>query len=393
MIDILTKINQKINFQVSLNKKIEDINFILCSKKVFLEDKEIDELIQERKNLESQIIKSKLSFEDKFNDFIYTYADINEAEDIEWFIKDVIPNPSIGVVYGNSGTGKSAIIIELCNQILNNTNHVHVIYIDADMSPNKLKQIGIAELIKKHKERFVYAGKQVANIVAKTQDFLNEIIELQNKCSTKKYLLVEDSLTLLSPKKNGFVDTELLYKHEKQIREAGGSVILIHHLNKNGIFADSQKIEDFADYTFLVERNDFNNCILLKPQKASRFDIQPKAYKTEDRKIIDEIDFSMANISLCESNFVKIIVDLLADGEMNQSEIMKYLKQSSFFTKFGVGEKKVIAWLDKWAKEGKWEFEQRANEKNAKYYYLHQAKKLAKLPKYEPRAIEELKLF
>ena len=132
MIDILTKINQKINFQVSLNKKIEDINFILCSKKVFLEDKEIDELIQERKNLESQIIKSKLSFEDKFNDFIYTYADINEAEDIEWFIKDVIPNPSIGVVYGNSGTGKSAIIIELCNQILNNTNHVHVIYIDAE---------------------------------------------------------------------------------------------------------------------------------------------------------------------------------------------------------------------------------------------------------------------
>ena len=344
MIDILTKINQKINFQVSLNKKIEDINFILCSKKVFLEDKEIDELIQERKNLESQIIKSKLSFEDKFNDFIYTYADINEAEDIEWFIKDVIPNPSIGVVYGNSGTGKSAIIIELCNQILNNTNHVHVIYIDADMSPNKLKQIGIAELIKKHKERFVYAGKQVANIVAKTQDFLNEIIELQNKCSTKKYLLVEDSLTLLSPKKNGFVDTELLYKHEKQIREAGGSVILIHHLNKNGIFADSQKIEDFADYTFLVERNDFNNCILLNPQKRSRFDIKEKAYQTENRKIIAEIDFNMANISYSESNFIKIIIDLLQDGdEMNQSEIIKYLKQSSYFSKYAFWISSIIS--------------------------------------------------
>ncbi|WP_151951470.1 AAA family ATPase [Aliarcobacter butzleri] len=388
MIDILTKINQKINFQVSLNKKIEDINFILCSKKVFLEDKEIDELIQERKNLESQIIKSKLSFEDKFNDFIYTYADINEAEDIEWFIKDVIPNPSIGVVYGNSGTGKSAIIIELCNQILNNTNHVHVIYIDADMSPNKLKQIGIAELIKKHKERFVYAGKQVANIVAKTQDFLNEIIELQNKCSTKKYLLVEDSLTLLSPKKNGFVDTELLYKHEKQIREAGGSVILIHHLNKNGIFADSQKIEDFADYTFLVERNDFNNCILLNPQKRSRFDIKEKAYQTENRKIIAEIDFNMANISYSESNFIKIIIDLLQDGdEMNQSEIIKYLKQSSYFSKYGVGEKKVINWLEKWAKAEKWKCEQRASEKNAKYYFLIQTEKLTKLPNYNKKEI------
>jgi len=387
MIDILTKINKKINFQDSINKKIKDINFILSQKKSLLEDKEIDELILERKKLESQIIKSKLSFEDKFNDFIYTFEDINQAKDIEWLIHDVIPNPSIGVFYGNPGTGKSAIIIELCNQILNNTIDTYIVYIDADMHSNKLKQIGIGELIKKYKERFIYAGKQVANIVEKTQEFLKEIIELQNKCSTRKYILVEDSLTLLSSKKNGFIDTDLLYKYEKQLREAGGTAILIHHLNKTGVFADSQQIENFADYTFLVERNDFNNCILIKPQKASRFDIQPKAYKTEDRKIIDEIDFSMANISLTESNFVKIIVDLLAYGEMNQSEIIKYLKQSSFFTKFGVGEKKVIAWLDKWAKEGKWEFEQRANEKNAKYYYLHQAKKLAKLPNYNKKEI------
>ena len=388
MIDILTKINQKINFQVSLNKKIEDINFILCSKKVFLEDKEIDELIQERKNLESQIIKSKLSFEDKFNDFIYTFDDINEAKEIEWLIQDIIPNPSIGVVYGNSGTGKSAIIIELCNQILNNTSDVHVIYIDADMCSNKLKQIGISEIIKKYKDRFVYAGKQVTNIVAKTQDFLKEIIELQNKCSKKKYIVVEDSLTLLSSKKNGFINTDLLYKHEKQLREAGATVVVIHHLNKSGVFADSQQIENYADYTYLVERNEFNNCILLKPRKASRFDIKEKAYLTENRKIIEEIDFNMANISYTESSFVKIIIDVLYDcDQMNQSEILKYLKQSSFFTKFCVGEKKIIAWLEKWAKNGKWEFEQRASDKNAKYYSLSQTEKLAKLPNIDKKEI------
>ena len=88
----------------------------------------------------------------------------------------------------------------------------------------------------------------------------------------------------------------------------------------------------------------------------------------------------MANISYQESNFVNIIIDLLKDGEMTQTEIMKYLKQASFFTKYGVGEKKVITWLEKWAKNGKWCMEQRASDKNAKYYYLSQAKKLAKLP-------------
>ena len=226
--------------------------------------------------------------------------------------------------------------------------------------------------------RFLYAGKST-NLVEKTQTFLQEIVELQKKYKNRKYLIIEDSLTLLSHKKNGFINTDLLYKYEKQLREAGATIVVIHHLNKSGVFADSQQIENFADYTFLIERNEFNNCILLKPQKASRYDIKEKAYRTEDRKIIDEIDFNISNISYAESSFVKIIVDLLECGEMNQSEIMKYLKQSSFFTKYSVGEKKIITWLAKWAENGKWCMEQRASDKNAKYYYLSQAKKHAKL--------------
>ena len=386
MSEILTKIKKKINFQYGLNQKIEEINFILSQKKALLVDEEVEELKKEKVNLEKQIIKSRLSFDEKFKDFIYDFVEISEAKDIEWFIKDVLPSQTLGVFYGDSGSGKSTIMIEYCTQLLKTTNDLFIIYIDGDMSINKLKEIGIDELIKKYKGRFIYAGKST-NLVEETQTFLQDIVELQKNYKNRRYLVIEDSLTILSLKRNGFINTDLLYKYEKQLREAGATVVVIHHLNKTGTFADSQQIENYADYTYLVERNDFNNCILLKPQKASRFDIQPKAYKTEDRKIIDEIDFSMANISLSESNFVKIIVDLLEDGEMNQSEIMKYLKQSSFFTKFGVGEKKVIVWLDKWAKDNKWSFEQRANEKNAKYYYLHQAKKLAKLPNYNKKEI------
>jgi hypothetical protein len=47
----------------------------------------------------------------------------------------------------------------------------------------------------------------------------------------------------------------------------------------------------------------------------------------------------------------------------------------------------VISWLEKWAKNGKWCMEQRASDKNAKYYYLSQAKKLAKLPNTENKEI------
>ena len=158
MSEMLTKIKKKINSQNFLNQQIKEIEFILKQNHELLTQEEVLELEKEKYSLESQKITSNLSFEQKFNDFIYTFDDINEAKEIEWLIQDIIPNPSIGVFYGNPGTGKSAIIIELCNQILNNTSDVHVIYIDADMCSNKLKQIGISEIIKKYKDRFVYAG-------------------------------------------------------------------------------------------------------------------------------------------------------------------------------------------------------------------------------------------
>ena len=379
MSEILTKINKKINFQKKLKNEIENIEAILTKYIHILSQNEINELKKEKENLEKNLIRSKLSFDEKFKDYIYDFSEINEAKDITWLINDVIPSPSIGVLYGYPGVGKSTILIEYCRKILELTNDVFIIYIDADMSINKLKEIGIDELIKKYKEKFIYAGKST-NLVERTQIFLQEIVELQKKHKNRKYLIIEDSLTLLSHKKNGFINTDLLYKYEKQLREAGATIVVIHHLNKSGVFADSQQIENFADYTFLIERNEFNNCILLKPVKASRFNIKEKAYQTENRKIIKEIDFNIANISYAESSFVKIIVDLLECGEMNQSEIMKYLKQSSFFTKYSVGEKKIITWLAKWAENGKWCMEQRASDKNAKYYYLSQAKKLAKLP-------------
>ena len=188
-------------------------------------------------------------------------------------------------------------MIEFCTHLLNEMSDLFIVYIDADMNISKLKEIEIHQLIKNFDKRFLYSGKEVKNVIETTQNFLQDIVELQKKHKNRRYLIIEDSLTLLSHKRNGFINTDLLYKHEKQLREAGATVVVIHHLNKSGVFADSQQIENYADYTYLVERNEFNNCILLKPRKASRFDIKEKAYLTENRKIIEEIDFNMANIS------------------------------------------------------------------------------------------------
>lgn len=65
MSEILTKINKKINFQKKLKNEIENIESILTKDIHILSENEIYELKKEKENLEKNLIKSKLSFDEK----------------------------------------------------------------------------------------------------------------------------------------------------------------------------------------------------------------------------------------------------------------------------------------------------------------------------------------
>mgnify|MGYP003592642561 CR=1 FL=1 len=379
MSNLIQKMENKIKNQEEIPDFIQRIDDILKNNCQLLSNNEITELRNEKIRLEKKLIKSNLPIEKKFNDFFYSFEEIENAPETQWLINEVIPSGTIGVFYGGAGVGKSSLLIKFSKEILENYKNTYIIYIDADMALGKINDFGIGEMIKQYGERFRYAGKSSNNLSTVAQNLLKEIVQIQLDFPQRKYIVIEDSLTLITPRKQGFIDVEKLYKYEKQIRDAGGSIIIVTHLNKAGVFADSQQIENYADYTFLVQRNEFNSSILLDPKKASRYAIKEKAYRVENRKIIEEIDYKIANITNSEASFVNTILDLLSDGEMNQSEIMKYLKQISFLSKYSIGEKKVLSLLDKWSKMGKWSYEQRVNEKNAKFYYIQTAK-LAKVP-------------
>ena len=387
MSSLIQKIENRIKNQQQIPDLIEKIDNIISNNSHIISQNELEQLKIEKIDLEKKIIKPNLSFAKKFDNFFYKIEDLDNTPEIQWLILGVIPSSTIGVFYGAPGTGKSSILLHYCNILLEKYDNTYIIYIDADMSKAKITELGILNIFKKYGDRFRYAGKSSDNLSAVAQDLLKDIVSLQKEFPCRKYIVIEDSLTLITPRKNGFIDVEKLYKHERKIRENYGTVIIVTHLNKANVLADTQQIENYADYTFLVQRNEFNDSILLIPKKASRYAIEKKAYKVANRKIIEEIDFEIANISHSESTFVTTISDLLKFGEMNQSEIMKYLKQISFFSKYSVGEKKVISWLEKWAKNGKWCFEQRAGEKNAKYYFISQSEKLKKLPNYYNKEI------
>ncbi|KAB7886421.1 hypothetical protein GA417_05585 [Poseidonibacter ostreae] len=391
---LLDEIKIKIKKYKSNEETLCEITSILDNEVHLLEQTDIDYLEKEKIRLDELVSQSNLSLSEKYNNFIYSEKDIKNAPDISWHIEDILPYPSLGVLIGNSGVGKTTLSIKLCKIILEKSPNTVIFYIDGDMSISKLKEHGIAELLEKYRHRFTYAGKSTQNFSKIAQNLLRDIVLEQKKNPDKDYIVFEDSLTLTAVKKRGFIDTELLYKNEKEIIEQNGTVVILHHTNKSGVFADSQHIENFADYTYLLERNDFNSSLLLHTQKASRFDIKNKAFKIEDRKILEEIDYETANISSNEVIFIKYITDFLEDDEANQSEIMRHLEKIRFFSEFKTGQKKCQNWLKKWAKNGKWSYEQRVDKKNAIFYFLNKnivkeecnTEKLAKLNKLDKEA-------
>jgi len=370
MNDILTKIEDKIKKQENIPTQIEKIDLILLNKRHYLSESEIKGLEAEKLKLQNELMLVNLTLEEKHKNFIYSQDDISNAPDISWLIDNVLPHRSIGVLIGRSGSGKTTVVINFCKSILAKEDEIYIVYIDGDMNTSKIREHGIGELMATYGKRFMYAGKSTEYFSEVTQNFLRDAVAEQERYQNRKYFIIEDSLTLTAKKKRGFIDTEHLYKYERKLRNAGGSSLLIHHTNKAGIFADSQQIENYADYTYLVQRNEFNSCILLHTQKASRYAIEGKAFLTEDRQIVKEVDYETANIDLREAQFVTYVLDALQDGEMNQSELISHLEKMRFFMEYKVGQKKSIGWLKKWREKGKWDCEKRASEKNAIFYWI-----------------------
>ncbi len=367
--DILPKIDEKIKNKIHLLQEKKRIESILAVHNDILEEHELVELQKQLSFIDKSLTKK--NFKDEFREFIYTLNDFKNAKEFFWLVNQVIPSNSIGVFYGASGSGKTTLVLHFIGMILHQYPQVYIYYIDGDMGAQNIKNVGATTLMELFGERFVYAGKNIDNNFSETaQRFIEKVVHRQQEHTDRYCLLIEDSLNLIAKKRNGFVDVEQLYKLEKKLRSAGGGVVVIHHTNKQGLFADSQQIENYADYMYKVERNDFNNTLLLKPVKASRYDIEEKAYMIQDRKIAKEIPYSEANISSSEAQFIGEVQAILDDlGEINQSELIKELQMTLNTLKLGT--KRAIKWLEKWASESKWCRVKRPEQKNAVVYFLY----------------------
>lgn len=316
--------------------------------KVFYTDKFATKIQKNIIAIEIEKIQNELGIQ---NNFQYSIDEIMTAKPTQMLIDSLIPATGIIVITGTYGSGKSTFAKYLFKSLLTVSQDVFVRYVDADNPVNKLQEFGIHELMQRYENRFEYYGKRefIDNITDAFEEVMHKVIEQQKAYPERFYIVFEDNLkNIMRKNKQGFADINHLYRLEKEFQAAGGTTIILHHTNKQGIFADSKDIVNFADLAYYISFKESTNSIVLEPDKQSRYHVEPKAFFVDplSREISHEVDYRLANISTEEVRIVQHVKELLEEcGEFNQNELERETR--GFRNNIGIGEKRFRAILKK----------------------------------------------
>lgn len=225
--------------------------------------------------------------------------------DIEYLIKDFLAEGAITLLTAGAGVGKSILSLGITKEALSKVDGV--IYVDADMPTNeidnRLRRAGLMNLLEK---RFIYlhSTKYELRIDPKNKRWkklkklLRKESSNQNEC-----LCIFDNLKDLTPTGADLDrDNEVLIimKELKSIRDMGHTVLLLHHIGKDGNkhnpYKNSGSIRDSVDVAYYLERNgstftlsQFKKRIEVKDEVVfemdSNFNLSPKLTQKEKDKI------------------------------------------------------------------------------------------------------------
>lgn len=286
------------------------------------------------------------------DDFQYSIAEITVAKPTEMLVQNLIPRAGIIPIIGHYGAGKTTFARFLYKLLLSTRHDTYIRYVDADNPVNKLQEFGIHQLMETYGDRFEYYGKRsnIDDLADGLEAVIRRSIDQQRAFPERTYIVLEDNLkNLMRKNRQGFADLNHLYRMEKEFQAVGGTTVILHHTNKQGIFADSKDIVNFADLAYYISFKHSTNAIVVEPDKQSRYKVEAKAFYVdpETREISHEIEYHSANVSEEEVRVVEYVKKLLLEcGAFNQQELEKETR--GFRNNIGMGDKRFRAILKKY---------------------------------------------
>jgi len=251
-------------------------------------------------------------------------SSLNENK-TEYLIEEFLVKEAITMIYGAASQGKTWFMYALVRELIGKDSIKRVYYIDLDNPKRQLISRGVDKnLLIYESVKYITKGSlRVAPMAL--------LSELKKSAFGREYedvLFVFDSTRDFVDVKNDRAAKEFM-EVMKALREAGATVLLIHHATKSGKFIEgSAEFSRAADNVYELRqklKSGTNISYALKVEN-DRDPVKDKSFIVNTRNFeLNEGDDSFAAIANEDEEFIKAVLEVLANSAKSQTEILAAL--------------------------------------------------------------------
>lgn len=243
-----------------------------------------------------------------------------------FLIDNFLVNEAITMVYGAPSQGKTWFMLGIARLLSQKVKRVY--YIDFDNPKRQLKERGVDKLLEScsNVKYFSKGGLSVSQA-----EFLGEIDRQAFGENYKGCVFVIDSTRDFVDNIHNDTQVKIFMQKMKNIRDSGGTVILIHHATKNGKVIDgSGEFAKSADNVYELKQKARIDTLLQYSLRVEndRDAISDCGFSVDTKTLIlDMMDETIAKMSEYEENFVNNAVEALKKNPegLNQTELLSAL--------------------------------------------------------------------
>ncbi len=282
-----------------------------------------------KKRLEAE--KKAALHKDFFDDFKLTAEDLHE--DVNYLVNDFLVEQSITMIFAKASQGKSYFVLFLALMLLDQSKIKKCVYIDMDNGKKALKSRGLDVQLSTHKN-LSYIHRSTLKGISHL-DMVERMVR-EAKSNPERfmgYLIIIDSIRdfLAGRDMNKDKDIIPVMDQLKALREAGATIIFLHHSTKEregNYYKGTTTFIDSIDVAYglkktEIERHKITSYALTVEKDRIAVDNTGFELNTETGSLING-NYEAANMTEEETDFVSEVRAVLSEGILlRQGELLQ----------------------------------------------------------------------
>lgn len=288
-------------------------------------------------------------------------------EEPNFLIHNFLAARSLSMFFAKGGSGKSYLAISLALKLLKEQKIKTVLYFDMDNSKIALRRRRLDKIINENPQ-FYYIHS--STIQGTPLAIIDELIG-QGK---QTHGLLDNALIVLDSVRDFIVGSDMnsdrdigpVMEKLKSLREAGATVIFLHHTSKEGGYKGSTAFRDSVDMSYALSsvRNE-NQLVFTLEIDKDRLGVEGRiAFELDtETMMLESANFTMASIPDHKQQFVEKVKTILNQNQegMTQTALLEAIGTTS-------DDKTARNYLKEFDKQF-WMMRKVPQKSNASYYF------------------------